>query len=97
MESEGESIPLQDIETTPQSNVVLRRHRTSTSAMRRNVAIVDGTLVSSDSNFIHQTETLLNSEQQGENHYYIHETLALRADTEDNIQTGTVQVNILCI
>ena len=85
MESEGESIPLHDIETV-QGNVVLRRHKICTSMTRRNVAIIDGTLISSGRNF--QTDTLLNSEQQGENYYHVHE-LGLDVDNYGR----TVQVS----
>ena len=57
MGSEGESIPLEDTEIDQStSSVVLRRHKASTCTTRRNVAIIDGTLVSSGSNIQAETE-----------------------------------------
>ena len=88
MESEGETIPLQDVGSV-HSNVVLRRNRTSTSGRRRNVAIIEETLVSVDNNSIHQELTLLNS---GENYYAVdHKS---EQDAEDSIsgQVGPVSV-----
>lgn len=64
MGSEGEVIPLQDMGIAAQDTVVLRRHRT-TATTRRNVAIIDDTLVTSGNEFIHQ-QTPLNI---GENFY----------------------------
>ena len=79
MESEGEAIPLQD-KGSVQSNVVLRRNRTSTSGSRRNVAIIEETLVSVDNNSIRQELTLLNS---GENNYSVDHKF--EQDAEDSI------------
>lgn len=79
MESEGEAVPLQDIGSI-QSNVVLRRNRTSTSGTRRNVAIIEETLVSVDNNSIRQELTLLNS---SENNYSVDHKF--ERDAEDSI------------
>ena len=86
MESEGEAIPLQDIGNT-ESNVVVRRQRASTSTTRRNVAIIEGTLISVANDSIHQ-DTLLDSEQQGENYYHIDREF--EQDTEDHSVNGRI-------
>lgn len=90
MESQGETISLQDVGNV-HSNVVLRRHRTSTSGRRRNVAIIEETLVSVDNNSIHQELTLLNS---GENYYAVDHKFE---QTEDSISGVGDRAGILII
>lgn len=91
MESEGEVMPLQDIGIV-QSNVVLRRHKSSTVPTRRNVAIIDGTFVTSDNESIHQ-EALLNSKQQGENYYHLDREFEQNAEEDSIIGTPAVKVS----
>lgn len=87
MDGENE-VALQDMGVT-RGGVVLRRHKTSNTATQRNVAIIDGTLVSNGNH----RESILYSEEQDENYYHINHELD--QDTEEDATT-TVEVGDPC-